>query len=116
MNKSIKFWSHQFQRIHFGQIMMGKVSFILTFVNLIFVLSIKYNFNPIIIVVLSVIVGIMILWLLGYWADVSGFKDGFESQQQRVIIQTIEERFKEHRLQEIHRNVMRENQELRAKE
>ena len=78
----IRFLGIQFQRIHFGTIVYAKIGAV---INLLIFLQV-YNFSNTVKIIVA-IGGIFILWFVGFVSSVTGFKDEYEREQQRVIIQ-----------------------------
>jgi hypothetical protein len=79
----------QFQRVHFGQIVWGKLTFVISIINMILILSVKYDFNPILIALGMGSVSIIGLWITGWWADMSGFKNKFIAANNEETINVI---------------------------
>lgn len=83
--KTVGFLAVQFQRVHFGTIVYAKVGVI---VNLLILIKV-YNF-PTWLSISCVFGGLIVLWIVGWISDITGFKDEFERKQQQVLINIMQ--------------------------
>ena len=73
----VKYLADRFQEFHFGSMLWQKFNFLTVVANLIIVSSLKYDFNPVIFLVIGIPFLVFLIWLTGRILEVSGFRKAF---------------------------------------
>ena len=84
----------QFQRLHFGHFVLVKLNVIILGSNLLMTIGLTYGFKPKIhhMIIFSII-GVALLWFIGYVADVTNFKNEFIKHNNEATITEIKNHF-----------------------
>ena len=77
----IEWIGQRFQEFHFGHMLINKVTALVTMTTLIITISIKWNFDPTILIIISVPALVLIIWVTGYVLDRTGIRAAFMNSQ-----------------------------------
>jgi len=83
---NIEFWSRRFQEFHFGQFVLAKFWWIISMVNALILISIKWDFDPIVYIVPMAIIILVVTWLFGRLLEKSGFREYFQKASFKNVI------------------------------
>ncbi len=78
---SVKFIAQRLQEFHFGHLVLSKLTFILTVVNFLVLISIRWGFDPINYLIFIVPLCVFIIWFLGWALERKGLRRSFIQAQ-----------------------------------
>ena len=79
--KDISFWANRFQEFHFGQFVIAKFWWLLSVVNALIIISIKWEFDPVDYIVPLVLFVVLFTWITGRILEKRGFRKHFQDAQ-----------------------------------
>ena len=85
----INFIAKRFQEFNFGQVVWSKGTFLLAIVNVILLVSIKWDVSIEKYLVIIIPVTILLIWLTGYVAEKTGFRKAFMIEQYKHIMKGV---------------------------
>ncbi len=77
----IKFLAKLLQEIHFAQIVLGKFTFIITVVNFIVLISLKWKFDPTQYIIILGFSSVILMWFMGWLLEKTGIRKHFQQRQ-----------------------------------
>ena len=81
MMKNASFWANRLQEFHFGHLVLGKVTFVISLVNLLMLFSLKFDFNPLLYLIPLGLIASLFIWLLGRYLEKKGIRKYFQDAQ-----------------------------------
>ena len=79
--KKIRFIGSRFQEYHFGHIVLNKFTFVITVVNFILLVSLKWDFDPTNYLFIIGLGCVVLIWIVGFILDRVGLRREFMNAQ-----------------------------------
>ena len=79
--KTSEFWGRRLQELNFGHLILSKVALVVGFVNLILLISIKWDFDPMDYIIFIGIAILFCTWYLGRFLDRKGVRQAFRQAE-----------------------------------
>ena len=79
--KRIRWLGRRFQEAHFGQIVLGKFTFVLTMSTFLVAASIKWGFNIDRYIIPVIIISFFLVWFVGWIFERMGLRKEFQQSQ-----------------------------------
>ena len=79
--RKIKFIGRRFQEFHFGHIVLNKLTFVITIINFIILVSLKWDFDPTKYIIIIGLICVLFIWILGMFLDKVGLRREFMNAQ-----------------------------------
>lgn len=78
MMKNASFWANRLQEFHFGHLVLGKVTFVVSVVNLFMIFSLKYDFDPVSYLIPLTLVSALLIWFVGRFLEKKKIRKYFQ--------------------------------------
>jgi len=81
MIKKPEFWANRLHELHFSQIVFGKFTFMLSVINFIVLISLKWDFDPMEYMIVIAPTTIFIMWFVGWILERWGVRQAFREAE-----------------------------------
>ena len=79
--KDVSFWSNRLQEFHFGHLVLNKITFVITIVNFVILVSLKWDFDPLDYLIPIAIFTTFLIWFIGRYLEKKGVRKYFQTAQ-----------------------------------